>query len=381
MFSCHSCQRQFPTSQSVKGHLKHCEKHKKAKGQPSRGQQAQGPPAPKPQPSGMCCPLPAEKIMPPHPMADLMNFMVKQTHDDDTTRLKQKRTALIAALCSEIDRYRPQEGVLTPEMAAAAKVALIDELGNFPIEDFSPMERSLRAEAVRNHVLAPHFRTQKEQLTQQEDQLERQEELRRQEMRQIKQEAATQARRVTRKATLMEIGIARARKALPSSSIVDPRVALFEWEVRERLDILLVGDETEQQAAEVIEAAIEGPLLEWNKRLEQARLATRQHIVNQCVTLAKPLVEAALPWVTATVIKKCRETFGVSPSPQPTAHSKQAAASSETPTPSSSQDGREPHPIRDTQPGLSTPPVNPDENVTTRESGISESQERQRAAS
>lgn len=384
MSRCTFCEREFKSPQAVKAHLRACPDYQKSKNGTETRTQTLGPSPSNSRSIHQGALAPNEPVRPSDPFASFMEQFAHQfAGPDEATRLKQTREAVLAGLCATlVDWYRPREGVVTSEMAVAAKVALMDELGILPIEELSPTERALRAEAIRNRVLAPYFRTQKEQLAHQKEQLEQQKELRRQEALQIQREAATRARLVTRKATLMEIGVARAVKALPSRSVLARRVALFEWEVRERLDILLVGDETERQVEEAIEAAIQGPLLEWDKRLEHARLAKRHRIVNQCVTLAVPLVEAALPWVTATVIKKFREKFGMPPSPQATAAPTQADASSEKPAPSSSQAGTTPHPIRRTRPGPSTAPtVNRDENGPPSESRVPEPQERHRAAS
>ena len=383
MCRCSFCEREFKNPQAVKAHLRTCPNYQISKNATATRLQALGPSSSSSRSIPQDALAPDELVRPSDPFASFMEQLAHQfAGPDEATRLKQRREAVLAGLCATlVDWYRPLEGVLTSEMAVAAKVALLDELGLLPIEDLSPTERSLRAEAIRNRVLAPYFRAQKEQLAHEKEQLDHQKDLRRQEMLQIKEEAAMQTRRVTRKATFIEIGVARALKAFPSLTIGDGRLALFEWEVRGRLDILLVGDETEKQAEEAIEAAIRGPLLEWEKRLEQARLAKRQLIVHQCVTLAVPLVEAALPWATATVINKFREMFGVPPATQSTAPPTQADASSEKPSPPSIPDVVTPHPVR-TQPMSSADPiVDRDESVPPGESGVREPQERHRAAS
>jgi hypothetical protein len=387
MSRCAFCDQEFRNPQAVKAHLRYCRSYLKSKDDSAR---ATSPITPSPAPAlataqGATAPTP---LLTP---ADLMTHLVAQmtaqfAGPDEATRLKQKRESLLAGLCTTlVDWYRPLEGAITPEMAVAAKVALLDELGALPVEELSPTERSLRAEAIRNRVWAPYFRTQKaereHQKAQLEAQLENQKEGRHQEALRIQHEAVTAAHRVKRKAIFMELGIAQALKAFRSRGFADRGLGLFEWEVRGRLEILLVGDETERQAKEAIEAAIQIPLLEGDKRLEQARLAKRHRIVNQCVTLAVPIVQAALPWVTATVIKKFRETFGMPPSPQSTAPPKQADATSEKPSPPSNPDVTTPHPVR-TRPVCATDPiVDRDEDVPPSESGVPEPQERHRAAS
>ena len=383
MSRCNFCQREFKNTQAVKAHLRTCPNYPKSKHRTAMPVQPLGP---SPSSSGS---LHQDSLAPTEPGKTSNPFVsfVEQTTNqfagpDEATQRRQKREALLTGLCSDIvDRYRPVEGVVSQEMSATVKIGLLDELGILPIEDLSPTERSLRAEAIRNRVLAPYLRAQKEQLAQQKEQLEHETELRRQEILQIKEEAAMQTRRATRKATLMEIGAARALKTFASLHIAHGHRALFEWEVRKRLDILLEGDETEGQAEEAIEAAIQGPLAEWDERLERARLAKRRRVVNQCVPLVVPLVQAALPWVTTTVINKFREKFGVPPASQSTAPPKKADVSSEKPSPPSSPNVSTSDPVR-TQPEPSVDPiVEQDESVIPSKSELPESQESQRAAS
>lgn len=163
MFICHACQRQFLNSQAVKGHLRHCEPHKRTKGQPSFCPQGERTPATlQPQPVGGCVSVSAEEATPLHPLVDVMNDMVKRVQRDiESTRLTQNRETLFAMLGSTLaDRHCPLEGVITPEMAVAAKVAFRDELGPLPIESLSQTECFLRAESIRNRLWAPYFRMQ-----------------------------------------------------------------------------------------------------------------------------------------------------------------------------------------------------------------------------
>jgi hypothetical protein len=309
--------------------------------------------------------------------------MVKRVQDAaESTRLKQNRDAVFAMLGSTlVDRHCPLEGVITPEMAVAAKVAFRDELGPLPIEAFSHTELSLRAEAIRDRAWAPYLQRQKEQSERQKTQSEQQKERLRQEVLRMQEEATIQARRTRRKATFMELGIAQALATFRSQGFSDSALALFEWEVRGRLEILLTGDETEGQAKEAIEAAIQGPLFEWEQKLEQARRATRQRVLNQCVTLVVPVVEAALPLVTATVIKKFYETFGRQSSPEPTAPTKDADASSEKPSSPTSPATTTPDPVRDRQVRSTDPIVDREVHACPNESEVPDPPERRRAAS
>jgi hypothetical protein len=384
MFICHACQRQFPNSQAVKGHLKHCELHKKTKGQPScRPQEERTPATLQPQPPNGCAPVSAEKPSPLHPLVDLMNDMVKRVQSDtESTRLKQNRETLFAMLGTTlVDRHCPLEGVITPEMAVAAKVAFLDELGPLPIEALSQTECLLRAESIRNTVWAPYFRMQQEQLEHQKAQLDRQKECQRQEVLRMQEDAAIQASRMKRKATFMELGVAEALKVFRSRGFADRGLGLFEWEIRGRLDILLTGDETEGGADKAIEAAIQGPMLEREQKEEQARRATRHRIVNQCVTLVVPVVEAALPLVTATVIKKFYETFGRQPSPGPTAPTKDADASPEKSSSPASPGVPTPDPVPTRQMRSADPIVDRDANARPSPSGVPDPLERRRSAS
>jgi hypothetical protein len=83
---------------------------------------------------------------------------------DEATRVKQKREGLIAGLwTSLVDRYCPLEGVVTPEMAVATKVAILNELNALAIEDLPQAELTLRGTAIRNRIFAQDLRRQQEQ--------------------------------------------------------------------------------------------------------------------------------------------------------------------------------------------------------------------------
>jgi hypothetical protein len=206
-------------------------------------------------------------------------------------QLKQRREALLSALCSRIVDCHPiVHGILTPEMAVAAKVAILDELGALPIDDLSQTELNLRAEAIRNRVFGPYLQKQQEQMECQQDR-QHQQTLQRQEASQ------TQSRRVTRKAVLIELGVARALRHAKIHGIKGRALVVLEYQVRSRLELLLVGDETDSQVEETIEASIEVPILEWAARLEGLEQAKRGRMLDDCLTLALLVAQAAWPWM------------------------------------------------------------------------------------
>ena len=112
--------------------------------------------------------------------------------------------------------------------------------------------------------------------------------------------------------------------AAAARNFTDQAVVLLEILVGARLEILLVGDKTEPQADKAIEAAIEGPLLQCEERLEEARLARRERMIDHCLTASLPVLKAALPWMQEVIVKKVCETFGQPPSP-PTSDARAAA--------------------------------------------------------
>src|SRR5437868_13048101 len=122
-----------------------------------------------------------------------------------------------------------------------------------------------------------------------------------QDTRRIQHEIGTRARQATRKAALIELGVTRALTSASSRGIPAPSLVLLEYEVRGRLDALLVGDETDQQVVETLAACIDRPLLDWEARGEQVQSAKRERFLNDCLTLAVPVAEAAWPWVKYTV--------------------------------------------------------------------------------
>jgi hypothetical protein len=260
-----------------------------------------------------------------NPFAGVLDQLTQQfTGPNKSTRIKQKRQAMLAELCTRlVDWYYPLEGVITPEMAAAAKVAILEELGSLAIDDMPQSEITLRGTVIRNRIFTPYLRHQKEEK-------DRKFATQKDELRQRQRDIERQARRTTRKAALIELGVNRALKAGSSQGLPIRVLPLLEWEVRGRLDALLIGNETPVQAKEAIEAAIEGPLWEWITRMEQVEAAKRERVLDECLALAAPLAAATWPWVRDVVIQHLCEQFGIQPSPEPDAHTNAERASSET---------------------------------------------------
>ena len=346
MSQCNFCKKEFRNAQATRAHLKTCTAYQDTKREDGRLIPL------RPASSGGSTPPPQGPIEPMIPM-DFLAML--QDHaapsvatPDDAARRKKKREALISELCCiYVDCYRPVEGVIAPDMVVVAKVAITDELGMLPVEELPQTELALRAQAIRNRTWGPYFRAQKQQL-------EHKKEQRQQEMLRLRGDADAEAHRTTRKAVLMEIGVIRALKTFRSQGITTDRdLALFEWQVRGRLETLLGGGETECEADEAIKAAIEAPFLEWEKRRDQARLAKRQGIVTQCIKLALPVVEAAAPLLMAMVINKFREKPSAQPSTGPATPTKETTASSEKPSPPMNFSIPTPDPIH-AGPGRST---------------------------
>jgi hypothetical protein len=245
---------------------------------------------------------------------------------DEATRLRQKReSSLTLLLANLVDWYQPLEGVVTQPMVAAAKVALLDELRTQPIEDLSHAELTLRGEVIRNRVFAPFLREQQAKL-------KKQHEVKQLETLRAQQHTDTQARRTTRKTTLIELGITRALQSASSRGFPQRFFGVVEWEICARLEALLVGDETESQVNETIEAAITRPLLEWETRLERFQSAERQRVLEKCLTVALPVVEAAVPWVQEVVVKYICGTLGMPPASPSSTRETSASPTNETAT-------------------------------------------------
>ena len=202
------------------------------------------------------------------------------------------------------------EGAITPEMAVAAKVAILDELGGLPIEELSQTELDLRAEDIRNSIFAPYLQKQQDQMERQKDRHQK-ETLRRQEA------SEAHSRRAQRKAALIELGVARALRLSRASDITGRALVLLEWQVRARLETLLVGDEMEPHVEETIEASIMPPIIEWAARTEEIQRVKKARMVDQCLALALPVAEATLPWVKDSIVKMVCEKFGLHPAYTP----------------------------------------------------------------
>ena len=323
MSRCHFCGREFKGPQSVKAHQRTCPNYIKSKEDAAR---AASPSTPSQGPA-----LATSHDPPiPNPLSEVVAKFATQmaTHfagPDEATRRKQKRESLLTLLLVHlVDWYRPVEGVVTPAMAAAAKVAILDELRTQPLEDLSHAELTLRGQVIRNRVFAPFLREQQVELKQQLE-VQQLEKLRAQ------QHTDAQARRTTRKTTLIELGISRALQSASSRGLPPRVLVVLEWEIRGRLEALLVGDETESQVDETIEAGINRPLLEWEGRVEQYQSAERQRVLDKCLTVALPVMEAAAPWVQDVVVKYICDMLGMSPAPPFSARERSTSSTTEAP--------------------------------------------------
>ncbi|MEO7861415.1 MAG: hypothetical protein ABIU05_13425 [Nitrospirales bacterium] len=337
MCLCNFCGGEFQNSQAVNAHLRRCENYQKIKDSHATRMQPVIAPRPNSTATAQVSPAPTW-LTTASTLADQIARQV--AGPDEATRLRQKREALLAGLCSSlVDWYHPREGNVTQEMAAAAKVAILDELGVLPIESLPQTELTLRGTVIRNRIFGPYIRQQQEQRA-------REQERQRQDTLRHHKDSETRARRITRKAALVELGLARGLAAASSRGIRDRALALLEWEVRARLEAWLVGDETEQRVDEIIEASIERPLLEWEGRVKQIQIANREKVLNQCLTLALPVVEAAVPWASEIVVTTVCEILGVQPPPHPTAPAAEANVPSEHEPAAEPAERPTPSPIR-----------------------------------
>ena len=158
MSQCHYCDRWFRGPQSVKAHLRRCQTYLDSQDRnPSVTSPSIPSQSPVPGTSSKGTPVPTPLTTPADLMAHLVAQMTVQlAGPDEGTRLRQKREAVLTGLCNSlVDRYRPLEGVITPEMAVAAKVALLDELGTMAIDEMSQAELTLRGTAIRNRIFPP----------------------------------------------------------------------------------------------------------------------------------------------------------------------------------------------------------------------------------
>jgi hypothetical protein len=372
MSRCQFCQREFSNTQGVKAHLRRCPVYAKSRTSTSSQSRA--------------IEFNKSKRLYPHvqeapdvmassnPFTRYLDQLTQQfASTNETARVKQKREVLLADLCAcLVDWYHPLEGMITPEMAAAAKVAILDELATFAIEDMPPSELTVRGTVIRNRIFAPYFQQQK-------DETDRQLTQHKTEQRRSQQDTVRHARRTTRKAVLVELGVSRALKTGSSRGLPTSALPLLEWEVRGRLETLLIGHETSGQVNETIEAAIERPLWEWTTRIEQLQLAKRERVLDECLALAVPVAEATWPWVKDILIKQCCETFGIQPSPDTHTNEERAAPETSSAPPNAEQlTGR---PVRRRRVRPSGPTVHPDDMAGPSEPVEPPLPERQRAAS
>ena len=207
MASCKFCGRQFGSEQGVKAHLRSCQEYLKLKPllqkqSPSRNSSI----------SSLFHKSAASRSV--QPLSQPLGQSASR-ESEQAAQLKHKRDSLLTALCSRlVDWYRTAEGAITPEMAVAAKVAILDELGGLPIEELSQTELDLRAEDIRNSIFAPYLQKQQDQMERQKDRHQK-ETLRRQEA------SEAHSRRAQRKAALIELGVARALRLSRASTSRD----------------------------------------------------------------------------------------------------------------------------------------------------------------
>ena len=300
MSLCGFCKRQFQNDQGVKGHLRWCRSYLQ-----KRSEQFATPGGLSSQSVSHGSADVNNPTTQANPFADLVTQIAQQcAGPDELTKRGQKRQAVLADLCSKlVDWYCSPDATISQEMAVAAKVAILDQMGTLPIEDMSPTELTLRGTAIRNRVFGPY-------LQQQLQQRNREREGREKESRRAQELAAVQRRQATRKAVLIEQGVTRALKSTTAQGLARHALVLLEWEVRERLNLLLVGDETECQVGETIDAAIERPLYELAAQTEREEHVTRERLLNKCLTFALPLAEAAWPWVETVVAATVGEMCG-----------------------------------------------------------------------
>ena len=368
MSQCNFCRGEFRNSQAVRAHLKKCSNYQKSKKANATRIQPITPSRPHPQTTSQGAPAPTPLTTPADLVTHLMAQLTRQfAGPDEATRVKQKREALLAGLCASlVDWYCPLEGVVTPEMAVAAKVAILDELGTVAINELSQAELTLRGTAIRNRIFAPYLRRQQEQGA-------RQNERQQQDASRSQLEASIRARQLKRKAMLIELGVTRALKSASSRGLPSRALVLLEWEVRARLEAMLVGDEMETQIDETIEASIDRPLSEWEARVEQFQSAQRQRILEKCLTAAMPVMVAGVPWVKEVVVKKICETLGMPPSPPSSAREANASPTNEAAP--ESPDAPTPPPVRRRRAYPVSPPMDCKEAISSSESVPSTSTE------
>jgi hypothetical protein len=369
MSRCGFCKRQFQNDQGVKGHLRWCRSYLQKRGEQSAISGGLS--------SQFASPGSADvnnTTIQANPFADLAKqFSQRFAGPDASTQLRQKRDAVLADLFSRlVDWDYSADGTITQEMAVAAKVAILDETSALPIEDMSPTELTLRGTSIRNRVFGPYLERQLEQR-------KREREVQEEEARRTQQLAAVQRRQATRKAALIELGVTRTLKSATAQGLTGKALVLLEWEVRARLDLLVVGDETEHQVDETMEAAIERPLFELASKKEQAEYAPRERLLNKCLSVALPLVEATLPWLEAVVAEKVSEKFGLHPSADSTyTESPTSSSDSQEAKPTKPADEATPRPIRRRK-RTPEPPIEMPDHPPTRDGSDTASAELQRA--
>jgi hypothetical protein len=164
---------------------------------------------------------------------------------------------------------------------------------------------------------------------------------------------------------LIELGISRALQSASSRGFPLRVLVRLEWEIQARLEVLVVGDETDSQVDETIEAAITRPLLEWETRVEQCQSAERQRVLDKCLTVALPVVEAAVPWVQEVAVKYISDMLGMPTTPSSSAREPSASSTNEA-TPNRPE-GQMPPRVRHPRVHPSSAPMDSKEGIAPEE--------------
>ena len=340
---CQFCQRSFKNRQGFVAHSKSCSKYKKAKAQQKAPNSST---AKELQRDGLGTDSNKRAVHQPHPddpMAAFKTLLGESAHSSTGARsaslASRRRLLLQQAKQQAIDSYFSPKGTVTSAMRGEARKAIEVELSKAPLEEFSETEIVEWAFAVRDKTYAPYFRQEQEahewKVTQERECLE-----------QLMVEQRTSEQHAHRKALWWELARPKIIARCDQRGISSGARLNLELLIEKRLQMILVGSESEQKASKVIEFVINQQFQILDER-KSARVAQkRQKLIEQvgdvvigltplAMSLGKPFLEKGMAWVAGKV--------GVSTPPTPDASAQERSTGAE-------QTGQ-PHSPSNDQPG------------------------------
>jgi len=297
---CHACQRTFKSKQRLFAHLKHCKQYaenkaqNKANGFPSGPQQDRGPQGVEPNQA-------SSQARAEDPMDLFKSFLAGYGQssgvDPSTSPKSRRRPFLQEAKQQAIDAFCSSEGTVTPAMRGEARRAIEIELSKDPLEEFPWTEILERATAIRDSIYASHFQQEREAHERQQGQT-------RDRLEQALREQRLAEQNKWRKTLWLELARSRIAAGCERRGLSAGVKVNLELLVEQRMDVILTGQESEQEAEEIIEFILTQQFQIVDEQNGGARLAgKRRHLAGQLTDAAIALAPLGIAFATPLIQK------------------------------------------------------------------------------